>query len=101
MPPPLQSPECCCSHSPGLHAHEAADGASATQGAALPAELAPAGHSSARRRKSSGSTCTPCFRTVESHDGRGKLFERLIIEKIAPPTLDESAFAPKNPDYAL
>ena len=43
----------------------------------------------------------PYFRTVESYDNDGRIFERIVIEKIAPATLDESAFDPKNPDYAF
>ncbi|WP_261314868.1 DUF1571 domain-containing protein, partial [Burkholderia contaminans] len=43
----------------------------------------------------------PYFRTVESYDNDGKIFERIVIEKIAPVTLDDTAFDPKNPDYAF
>lgn len=43
----------------------------------------------------------PYFRTVESYDNDGKIFERIVIEKIAPTTLDDTAFDPKNPDYAF
>jgi len=43
----------------------------------------------------------PYFRTVESYDNDGRIFERIVIEKIAPAPLDESAFDPKNPDYAF
>ena len=43
----------------------------------------------------------PYFRTVESYDNDGRIFERIIIEKIAPATLDDTAFDPKNPDYAF
>ncbi|MDF0501929.1 DUF1571 domain-containing protein, partial [Burkholderia cenocepacia] len=43
----------------------------------------------------------PYFRTVESYDNDGKIFERIVIEKIAPATLDDTAFDPKNPDYAF
>ncbi|MGU7769329.1 DUF1571 domain-containing protein [Burkholderia sp. MR1-5-21] len=41
----------------------------------------------------------PYFRTVESYDNDGRIFERIVIEKIAPATLDDTAFDPKNPDY--
>jgi hypothetical protein len=41
------------------------------------------------------------FRTVESYDNDGRIFERIVIETIAPATLDASAFDPKNPDYAF
>lgn len=43
----------------------------------------------------------PYFRTVESYDNDGRIFERIVIEKIAPATLDDTAFDPKNPDYAF
>ncbi|AFJ85736.1 MULTISPECIES: DUF1571 domain-containing protein [Burkholderia] len=43
----------------------------------------------------------PYFRTVESYDNDGRIFERIVIETIAPATLDASAFDPKNPDYAF
>jgi hypothetical protein len=43
----------------------------------------------------------PYFRTVESYDNDGRIFERIVIEKIAPGTLDDTAFDPKNPDYAF
>ncbi|MBR8059257.1 DUF1571 domain-containing protein [Burkholderia dolosa] len=43
----------------------------------------------------------PYFRTVESYDNDGQLFERIVIEKIAPVAFDDAAFDPKNPDYAF
>jgi hypothetical protein len=43
----------------------------------------------------------PYFRTVESYDNDGRIFERIVIEKIAPKTFDDTAFDPKNPDYAF
>ncbi|WP_431822167.1 DUF1571 domain-containing protein [Burkholderia sp. F1] len=43
----------------------------------------------------------PWFRTVESYDNDGRLFERIVIEKIAPMSFDEAAFDPKNPAYAF
>ncbi|KVS36163.1 hypothetical protein WK43_29975 [Burkholderia ubonensis] len=43
----------------------------------------------------------PRFRTVESCDNDGRLFERIVIEKIAPASFAEAAFDPKNPAYAL
>ncbi|KAF1055190.1 MAG: hypothetical protein GAK41_00394 [Burkholderia gladioli] len=41
----------------------------------------------------------PYFRTVESYDNDGALFERIVFEKITPKSFDDSAFAPQNPDY--
>lgn len=43
----------------------------------------------------------PYFRTVESYDNDGRVFERIVIEKIAPVSFDDAAFDPKNPDYAF
>ncbi|KVO59568.1 DUF1571 domain-containing protein [Burkholderia stagnalis] len=43
----------------------------------------------------------PYFRTVESYDNDGRVFERIVIEKIAPASFDDAAFDPKNPDYAF
>lgn len=42
----------------------------------------------------------PWFRTVESYDNDGRLFERIVIEKIAPASFDKAAFNPKIPAYA-
>lgn len=44
---------------------------------------------------------TSHFRTIESYDNDGGILERIVIEKIAPAMLDDSAFDPKNPDYAF
>lgn len=41
----------------------------------------------------------PYFRTVESYDNDGRVFEKVVFEKITPKSLDETAFDPKNPDY--
>ncbi|MBD2938481.1 DUF1571 domain-containing protein [Burkholderia pseudomallei] len=41
----------------------------------------------------------PYFRTVESYDNDGRVFEKIVFEKITPKSLDETAFDPKNPDY--
>jgi outer membrane lipoprotein-sorting protein len=41
----------------------------------------------------------PYFRTVESYDNDGTIFERIVFEKITPKSFDDSAFDPKNPDY--
>lgn len=41
----------------------------------------------------------PYFRTVESYGNDGRIFERIVFEKITPEPFDDSAFDPKNPDY--
>ncbi|AJW98173.1 DUF1571 domain-containing protein [Burkholderia gladioli] len=41
----------------------------------------------------------PYFRTVESYDNDGRIFERIVFQKITPTSFDDSAFDPKNPDY--
>ncbi|WP_082711985.1 DUF1571 domain-containing protein [Burkholderia singularis] len=41
----------------------------------------------------------PYFRTVESYDNDGRIFERVIFEKITPKSLGDSEFDPKNSDY--
>ena len=41
----------------------------------------------------------PYFRTVESYDNDGKLFERVVFETITPKTFDDSTFDPKNKAY--
>lgn len=41
----------------------------------------------------------PYFRTVESYNNDGKIFEKIVFESVTPKTLDETAFDPKNPDY--
>jgi hypothetical protein len=41
----------------------------------------------------------PYFRTVESYDNDGKLFERIVFETITPKTFDDSTFDPKNKAY--
>ena len=41
----------------------------------------------------------PFFRTVESYDNEGKLFEKIVIETITPKTFDESVFDPTNKAY--
>jgi hypothetical protein len=41
----------------------------------------------------------PYFRTAESFDNDGKIFESLVFQNIAPKTFDEATFSPKNPDY--
>ncbi|WP_323118321.1 DUF1571 domain-containing protein [Burkholderia alba] len=41
----------------------------------------------------------PYFRTVESYDNDGKIFERIVFEKITPKPFDDSTFDPKNPEY--
>jgi len=41
----------------------------------------------------------PYFRTVESYDNDGRIFERIVFESITPKTFDDSTFDPKNKAY--
>lgn len=41
----------------------------------------------------------PYFRTAESFDNDGKIFESIVFQNIAPKTFDDAAFNPKNPAY--
>ena len=41
----------------------------------------------------------PYFRTVESYDNGGKIFEKIVFESITPKSFDDKAFDPKNPAY--
>lgn len=41
----------------------------------------------------------PYFRTVESFDNDGKIFESIVFQNIAPKAFDDAAFNAKNPDY--
>lgn len=41
----------------------------------------------------------PYFRSVESYDNDGKIFERIVFETITPKTFDDSTFDPKNKAY--
>jgi Protein of unknown function (DUF1571) len=41
----------------------------------------------------------PYFRTAESFDNNGKIFESVVFETITPKTFDAAAFDPKNPEY--
>jgi hypothetical protein len=41
----------------------------------------------------------PYFRTVESYDNDGKIFEKIVFESITPKSFDDKAFDPKNPAY--
>jgi hypothetical protein len=41
----------------------------------------------------------PYFRTVESYDNDGKLFERVVFETITPKSFDDATFDPKNKAY--
>lgn len=41
----------------------------------------------------------PYFRTVESYDNDGKLFEKIVFESVAPRTFDDATFDPKNNAY--
>jgi Protein of unknown function (DUF1571) len=41
----------------------------------------------------------PYFRSVESFDNDGKIFESIVFQTIEPKTFDEATFSPKNPAY--
>ncbi len=41
----------------------------------------------------------PYFRTVESYDNDGKIFEKIVFENITPKNFDDSTFDPKNKAY--
>lgn len=41
----------------------------------------------------------PYFRSVESYDNDGNIFERIVFETITPKTFDDSTFDPKNKAY--
>jgi hypothetical protein len=41
----------------------------------------------------------PYFRTVESYDNDGRIFERVVFESITPKPLPDATFDPKNPAY--
>ncbi|WP_186187758.1 DUF1571 domain-containing protein [Burkholderia gladioli] len=41
----------------------------------------------------------PWFRTAESYDNDGRLFEQVVFETITPRDFDDSAFDPANPAY--
>jgi hypothetical protein len=41
----------------------------------------------------------PYFRTVESYNNDGKIFEKIVFESITPKTFDDSTFDPKNKAY--
>jgi hypothetical protein len=41
----------------------------------------------------------PFFRSVESYDNDGKLFERVVFESITPKSFEDSVFDPKNKAY--
>src|ERR1700754_1952871 len=41
----------------------------------------------------------PYFRTVESYDNDGRIFERIVFQTITPKTFDEETFDPKNKAY--
>ncbi|CAB3777553.1 DUF1571 domain-containing protein [Paraburkholderia fynbosensis] len=41
----------------------------------------------------------PYFRTVESYDNDGNLFERIVFETITPKSFDDATFDPKNKAY--
>jgi hypothetical protein len=41
----------------------------------------------------------PYFRTAESYDNDGRIFERVVFESITPKPLPDATFDPKNPAY--
>ncbi|HEY2024990.1 DUF1571 domain-containing protein [Paraburkholderia sp.] len=41
----------------------------------------------------------PFFRSVESYDNDGKLFERIVFENITPKSFDDATFDPDNKSY--
>jgi len=41
----------------------------------------------------------PYFRTVESYDNDGRIFEKIVFETITPKTFDDSTFDPQNKAY--
>jgi hypothetical protein len=41
----------------------------------------------------------PYFRTVESYDNDGKIFEKIVFESVTPKSFDDSTFDPRNPEY--
>jgi len=41
----------------------------------------------------------PYFRTAESFDNDGKIFESIVFQNIAPKTFDDATFNPRNPAY--
>jgi hypothetical protein len=41
----------------------------------------------------------PYFRTAESFDNDGKIFESIVFQNIAPKAFDDATFNPKNPAY--
>ena len=41
----------------------------------------------------------PYFRTVESYDNDGNIFERIVFDSITPKTFDDATFDPKNKAY--
>ncbi|MBB5445846.1 MULTISPECIES: DUF1571 domain-containing protein [unclassified Paraburkholderia] len=41
----------------------------------------------------------PFFRSVESYDNDGKIFEQIVFESITPKPFDDSTFDPKNKNY--
>jgi hypothetical protein len=41
----------------------------------------------------------PYFRSVESYDNDGRIFERIVFDSITPKALPDETFDPKNPAY--
>ena len=41
----------------------------------------------------------PYFRSAESFDNDGNIFESVVFQEIVPKTFDDLTFDPHNPDY--
>ncbi|MFK4440727.1 hypothetical protein ABH944_000885 [Caballeronia udeis] len=41
----------------------------------------------------------PYFRTAESFDNDGKIFESIVFQNVVPKTFDDATFSPRNPAY--
>jgi Protein of unknown function (DUF1571) len=41
----------------------------------------------------------PYFRSAQSYDNAGKIFESIVFETVTPRSFDAATFDPKNPDY--
>jgi hypothetical protein len=41
----------------------------------------------------------PYFRSAQSYDNEGKIFESIVFETVTPKTFSDATFDPKNPDY--
>ncbi|CAG4891241.1 DUF1571 domain-containing protein [Paraburkholderia saeva] len=41
----------------------------------------------------------PWFRSVESYDNEGRIFEKILFETVTPKSFDDATFDPRNPGY--